>query len=226
MAPERHWNSNFPLIEMIHVSIIEDHKGQRQSLEELLNTSDGLCCIGSYASAEVAMVEIPKTRPDVVLVDLHLPGKSGIIAIKFLKQALKNTQFLMLTIEDGSSSIFQAIEAGAVGYLLKRYPPSKVLQAIREVVSGGVPMSPKVARLVVQAMQGSSFQSKALSRLTPRETEVLRSLAKGLRYKEIASELGIKIGTVEGYIKVIYEKLQVHSAIEATKMLNESRFNK
>ncbi len=207
---------------MIRVAIVEDHAGQRESLAELLNTAGGFCCVGALSSAEEAIAQLPAVKPDVVLMDLHLPGKDGIHAVRRLKSRLPATQFLMLTVEDDSEFIFEALQAGATGYLLKRYAPDKILGAIEDIHSGGAPMSAQVARIVVQSFQNSARADDSLAKLTPRELEVLQSLSKGYRYKEIADQLGIAQGTVEGYIKSIYNKLQVHSAVGAAEILRRN----
>ncbi|MBI2927989.1 MAG: response regulator transcription factor [Verrucomicrobia bacterium] len=210
---------------MIRVAIVEDHAGQRKTLADLLNTAGGFCCVGAVGSAEEALALLPELKPEVVLMDLHLPGKDGIHAVRRLRLMLPATQFLMLTVEDDSEFIFEALQAGATGYLLKRYPPDKILTAIEDAHSGGAPMSAQVARIVVQSFRTSARAADSLAKLTPRELEVLQALSKGYRYKEIADQLGIAQGTVEGYIKSIYTKLQVHSAVEAAEILRGNASN-
>lgn len=204
---------------MIQVAIVEDHAGQRKSLAELLNTAEGFRCVGAFRSAEDALPELPKSAPDVVLMDLHLPGRDGVHAVRRLKVELPETQFLMLTVDGDSKAILASLQAGATGYLLKRCPPNRILTAIEDIHSGGAPMSAQVARIVVQSFNQNPTIDASLARLTPREWEVLRLLARGHRYKEIAGLLEISLGTVEGYIKSIYQKLRVHSAVEAAEIL-------
>jgi DNA-binding NarL/FixJ family response regulator len=175
----------------------------------------------SYPDAESALAELPKLHPDVVLMDINLPGIDGVECVRQLKPKLPKAQFVMLTVYEDANRLFKSLMAGASGYLLKRTPPAKLLAAIREAHDGGSPMTPQIARRVVQHFQELPEPSSELQKLTPRETEVLNQLAKGFRYKEIVDNLGISSGTLHSYIRSIYEKLHVHSRTEAVvKFLN------
>ena len=204
---------------MITVGLIEDHQGQRQSLSELLNRSEGIRCIGAFGSAEKGVVELLALRPEIVLVDIHLPGKNGVFAVSKMKPFLPKTHFLMRTIDGDPEMIFAALQAGAIGYLLKRDSPSDTIAAVRSASDGGAPMSARVARIVVGQFHRQPVSEARLEDLTPREMEVLQSLASGNRYSEIAEELDIGLGTVQSHVRNIYKKLQVHSAVEATRLL-------
>lgn len=199
---------------MIHIAIVEDVKEIREGLQLLIESNPLFVCGQVYASAEQAMSGLPQYEPDVVLMDIHLPGMNGIEAVRRLKPVLPRTQFIMSTIYEDDENIFESLKAGASGYLLKKTAPSKIIEAIIEVVEGGSPMSSKIARKVI-----ASFQKKDslddVEILTPKEKEVLKALAKGLRYKEIAGELKVSIETIRSHARKIYEKLQVQSRTEA-----------
>jgi DNA-binding NarL/FixJ family response regulator len=199
---------------MIHVVIIEDIKEIREGLQLLIDSSDGFTCLRTFASAEQAIEQHPQSCPDVALMDINLPGINGIEAVRQLKLQCPHTQFIMSTVYEDDENIFESLKAGASGYLLKKTAPSKILDAITEVVAGGSPMSGQIARKVI-----ASFQKKDsiddVEILTPKEKEVLKSLAKGLRYKEIADELGVSMETIRSHARNIYEKLQVQSRTEA-----------
>lgn len=208
---------------MIHVVIIEDIKEIREGLQLLIDGSDGFVCAKTFASAEQAIAELPELCPDVALMDIHLPGVSGIEAVKKLKPQCEGTQFIMSTVYEDDDNIFESLKAGASGYLLKKTAPSGILDAITEVYNGGSPMSSQIARKVI-----ASFQHKdsidEVSILTPKEKEILKALARGLRYKEIAAEMKISIETVRSHARKIYEKLQVQSHTEAlNKVYGRSR---
>lgn len=206
---------------MISVSIVEDDKFIRESLSELLRDSGGFKNAGSYSSCEEAILDIELNRPDVMLMDIELPGISGIEGVKKIKARYPKIDIIMLTVHEDLTMIFNALSAGASGYLDKSSPDEKILEAINEIYDGGAPMSYKIAKLVV-----SSFQKKDESNLTQREKDVLDMLCKGSSYKEIASGLFITIGTVRHHIKNIYYKLQVHSKSEAVaKALKERIVN-
>ena len=195
--------------------MVEDDDDVRKSLAVLLNGTAGFECVSTHRSAEDALAVIPGHRPDVVLMDIHLPGQSGIECVRQLKARLPATHFLMLTMYEDSKLIFQSLGAGASGYLLKRTPPAKLMEAIQEMQAGGAPMSGAIARIVVQHFQDRLAPAAATDSLSPREREVLDLLAKGHRYKEIAERLGISFDTVRAHLRNIYDKLQVRSRTEA-----------
>ena len=203
--------------ELIVVSIVEDDEEIRESLELLINSADGFECLSTYADCETAVVGIVNDVPDVVLMDIGLPGMSGIEGIKILKQKLPDLDMLVLSIRENDQSVFDALCAGATGYLIKETPPHRILEAIRELKEGGSPMSTQIARMVV-----GSFKVTTNHALTQRETEVLSQLCKGMSYKMIADSLFISEETVRRHIKSIYRKLEVHSKSEAVaKALKE-----
>jgi DNA-binding NarL/FixJ family response regulator len=199
---------------MIHVVIIEDVKEIREGLQILIDNSEGFVCSKAYATAEEAIKELPAMQPDVALMDINLPGIDGIEAVRQLKPLCPATQFIMSTIYENDEKIFESLKAGASGYLLKKTAPSRILDAIVEVHEGGSPMTSQIARKVI----ASFFQKDPIDQsemLTPKEKEILKALAKGLRYKEIADEMKISIDTVRTHARKIYEKLQVQSRTEA-----------
>lgn len=198
----------------IRVAIVEDTDDIRQGLAMLINGSEGYECTETYSNGNDAVENLPSSKPDVVLMDIHMPGISGIECVKKLKPILRNTQFVMSTVYEDDENIFQSLKAGASGYLLKKTQPSKILEAIREVYDGGSPMSWQIARKVIGTFhEQKNFESD--EELSEREIEILQQLAKGLRYKEIADQLFISTDTVRSHVRRIYEKLQVHSRTEA-----------
>lgn len=199
----------------ITVSIVDDETELRQSIAEYLRSAPGFHCVSAYANAEEALRGLPGDRPDVVLMDINMAGMTGIECVERLKASAPQLPVLMLTVYDDSDLIFRALAAGASGYLLKRLPPAKLLEAIREVLDGGAPMSSGIARKVVQHFQRRSGGAEAREALSPRETEVVEALAQGDAYKQIADRLGISVPTVRTYIRRMYEKLHVHSRTEA-----------
>ncbi|MEW6159570.1 MAG: response regulator transcription factor [Verrucomicrobiota bacterium] len=199
----------------IKVSIVEDDRGTRESLVELLKRAPGLRCVGAYANAEDAMRDVAGHGPEVVLMDINLPGISGIECVAQLKSRLPKTQVLMLTTYEESDLIFDSLRAGANGYLLKNMPPSEIVQAIEQVHAGGSPMSMHIARKVVSYFQQIKRPSSDMEKLTKREQEILALLAKGFLYKEIADQLGITLSTVRAHLHTVYEKLHVQSRTEA-----------
>lgn len=206
---------------MIKVSIVEDDKIIRESIADLINDTDGFECIGSYSDCESCLRDITKNNPDVILMDIELPGISGIEGVKRIKDKYSEIDVIMLTVHEDLSLVFDALRAGACGYLDKSTPEEKILESIREITEGGAPMSYKIAKLVV-----SSFQQKTESSLTNREQNVLDELCRGLSYKEIAYKLFISVGTVRHHIKNIYHKLHVHSKSEAVaKALKQGIIN-
>jgi len=199
----------------ITVSIVEDDRRVRESLAILINGAENLRCVGTHSSSEEALAEISRKKPDVVLMDINLPGMSGIECVRRLKAEMPRLQILMLTMYEDDEKVFQSLVAGASGYLVKRTSPAELLKAIEEVHSGASPMSGKIARTVVeyfQKLQSTAPQQEYLSR---REEEILNLLAKGYRYKEIADALSISFETVRSHLKNIYDKLHVHSRTEA-----------
>lgn len=199
----------------IKVALVEDRLETREMLYALINGSDGYACTASFENAEEAIRQLPALKPDVVLMDIHLPGKSGIDCVARLKPQMKITQFIMCTLLEDSDHIFMALKAGAGGYLSKSTSPVKILEAIRDAYHGGSPMSSQIARKVVAYFQQETAQKAELDKLSPREQQILNYLSKGYRYKEIAGLLFISIETVRKHIHNIYEKLQVSSRTDA-----------
>jgi DNA-binding NarL/FixJ family response regulator len=208
----------------IAVSIVEDDAQVRGSLAELIDGSPGYRCVSRHGSAEDALVEIPKVKPDVTLMDINLPGLNGVECVRRLKPQLPKTQIIMLTVYQNTELIFNALAAGATGYMLKQTPPAELLAAIKEVHSGGSPMSSHIARKIVQSFQQPVPDASGNQNLSPREMEVLNLLAKGFFYKEIADQMKVTYATVHTHIRHIYEKLHVRSRTEAVaKHLNQTR---
>jgi DNA-binding NarL/FixJ family response regulator len=199
----------------VSVSIVEDNDKLRETLARVLNRADGFRCISQYASAEEALKDLPQILPDVVLMDINLPGMNGVKCVQQLKKLLPKIQVMMLTVYEDTENIFNALAAGANGYLLKRTPARELLEAIREVHRGGSPMTMHIARKVVQSFQSATAATSTTENLSEREQQVLDLLSRGLIYKEIAEKLGISYETVHTYIRRIYEKLQVRTRTEA-----------
>jgi DNA-binding NarL/FixJ family response regulator len=208
----------------ISVSIVEDDARVRTSLAKLIDGSPGYRCVSQHSSAENALQEIAKFKPDVVLMDINLPGINGVECSRQLKPQLSSTQIIMLTVYQNTEHIFNALAAGATGYLLKQTPPNELLAAIRDVHAGGSPMSGHIARKIVQSFQRPSAKTPEAHNLSPRESEVLDLLAKGFLYKEIAETMKVTYATVHTHIRHVYEKLHVRSRTEAVaKHLNQNR---
>jgi DNA-binding NarL/FixJ family response regulator len=199
----------------IKVAIVDDDEGIRTSLAALIRRASAFRLAGDYPDAETALKEIPRHPPHVVLMDINLPGLNGVECVRQLKAALPAVQFLMLTVYEDSESLFASLKAGASGYLLKRTASSRLLDAIQDVYHGGAPMTPQLARRVVQFFAKPAVQESTVTRLTPGEKEFLDQLAKGYAYKEIADRMKISIDTVRSYVRTVYEKLHVHSRTEA-----------
>jgi DNA-binding NarL/FixJ family response regulator len=199
----------------ITVSIVEDNDQLRGTLARVIDRAEGFQCSGQHASAEAALESLPNEKPDVVLMDINLPGMNGVECARRLKQLVPQTHVVMLTVYEDTENIFNALAAGAMGYMLKRTPRDELLAAIREVVRGGSPMTTHIARKVVQSFQRAHASTQPTEDLSPREKEVLDCLAQGFLYKEIAEKLGISYETVHTYIRRIYEKLQVRTRTEA-----------
>jgi DNA-binding NarL/FixJ family response regulator len=199
----------------VKVAIVDDDEGIRTSLAALIRRAPALKLAGDYPDAETALKEIPRHPPDVVLMDINLPGIKGVECVRQLKSTLPKVQFLMLTVYEDSDSLFNSLKAGASGYLLKRTASARLLEAIRDVHGGGSPMTPQLARRVVQFFSKPAEGELSVSRLTPGEREFLNQLANGYAYKEIADRMKISIDTVRSYVRTVYEKLHVHSRTEA-----------
>lgn len=199
----------------IQVAIVEDSNLVRTTLAKVIDRSEGFQCTHQYANAEAALEELPRVKPDVVLMDINLPGMNGVECVKKLKQVAPQIQILMLTVYEDTENIFNALTAGASGYLLKRTTTPELLAGIIEVQKGGSPMTTHIARKVVQSFQRIGRSPQPSENLSTREQEVLDCLAKGFLYKEIAEKLGISYETVHTYIRRIYEKLQVRTRTEA-----------
>jgi DNA-binding NarL/FixJ family response regulator len=199
----------------IAVSIVEDNDKLRDTLARVLNRAEGFHCVSDYASAEDALNHLPQVRPDVVLMDINLPGMNGVECVRQLKQLLPQTQVMMLTVYEDTENIFNALTAGASGYMLKRTSSPELLEAIKEVSRGGSPMTMHIARKVVQSFQKTAATAPSAENLSEREQQVLDLLSQGLMYKEIADKLEISYETVHTYIRRIYEKLQVRTRTEA-----------
>ena len=199
----------------ITVAIVEDDAPARKIFASWVNRAEGFRCVGEYSDTESALAGLPDLRPDVVLSDINLPGLNGVECVRRLKPLLSQTQFVMLTVYEDADHIFQALAAGASGYLLKQVPRLQLLAALKDVHEGGSPMTSKIARKVVQAFQSTRPATAETSELSPREQELLDLLARGYLYKEIADAMKISVGTVNTYIRRIYEKLHVRSRAQA-----------
>ena len=199
----------------ITVSIVEDNRGTRESLAEFLGRVSTLRCIGSHADGETALTKIPEEHPDVVLMDINLPGMSGIECVSRLKEKMPKTQVLMLTTYEESDLIFDSLRSGASGYMLKNAPPKELITAIEQAHAGGSPMSMQIAREVVSHFRQIKQPGSDMEKLTQREQEILALLAKGFLYKEIADQLGISLSTVRAHLHTVYQKMHVQSRTEA-----------
>jgi len=200
---------------LISFAIVEDQPELRASLSEWLCRASGLSCVGTYSTGEEALKHLPKVFPDVVLMDINLPGMGGIQCVSRLKRLLPKTDVLMLTTYDNAEMIFDSLRAGATGYLLKNQPREELVQALQQVRAGGSPMSLKIARKVINHFQAPNKFGSEIDQLTNREQEILRLLTKGYQYKEIADKLGVTLSTIQTHIAAVYEKLHVHSRAEA-----------
>jgi DNA-binding NarL/FixJ family response regulator len=200
----------------IKVSIVEDNAELRDTLANMFNHARGLRCVSAHPTGEDAVANLPAANPDVTLVDIHLPGMSGIECVAKLKAKLPNLQMLMLTRYEQNDLIFNSIRAGASGYLLKNTPRAGLIEAVEQVHAGGAPMTMQIARKVMDHFRQIQRPAAEVEKLTPREHEVLALLAKGYLYKQIGDELGISINTLRNRLRAIYEKLHVHSRTEAT----------
>ncbi|HZF01099.1 MAG TPA: response regulator transcription factor [Methylomirabilota bacterium] len=199
----------------ISVSIVEDNEKLRGTLARVLNRVDGFRCVSQYPNAEDALKDLPNVKPNVVLMDINLPGMNGVECVRQLKKLLPEIQVMMLTVYEDTENIFDALAAGANGYMLKRTSSKELLEAIQEVQRGGSPMTMHIARKVVQSFQRTAAAEAQTETLSEREQQVLDLLSQGLMYKEIADKLQISYETVHTYIRRIYEKLQVRTRTEA-----------
>ncbi len=215
MTTSEHKTGSSPIKSSIKVSIIEDLRDIRECMTFLINGTEGFTCTGSYRTMEEALDRIGSALPDVVLSDIGLPGMSGIEGVRILKERYPNLLILMSTVYDDDERVFDAICAGACGYLLKKTPPSKLLDSIREAVNGGAPMTPEVARRVINIFRDIRPPERANYELTPHEIRLLKLFVEGHNYKTAAVELKVSINTINFHVRNIYGKLQVHSRSEA-----------
>lgn len=199
----------------LRVSIVDDDEPISLILSDLIRESKNLEFVSAYNDSEVAVQRLPADRPDVVLMDINMPGANGIECVRRLKPELPNTQFLMLTVYADADYIFAALAAGATGYLLKGTRRTELLASIKQISAGGSPMSAAIARKVVQSFSKSEVANSDLETLSPRERSVLDLLAKGYLYKEIAAALSLSVLTVDTYVRRVYDKLQVNSRSQA-----------
>jgi DNA-binding NarL/FixJ family response regulator len=200
---------------VIKTAVVEDMRDIRDGLTTLINFTEGFRCTGSYRSMEEALARLKDEVPDVLLSDIGLPGMSGIEGIRIIKERYPEMQILMLTVYDDDDRIFDALCAGASGYLLKRTPPAKLLENIREAMSGGAPVSPEVASRVIKFFRESHSAERSDYDLTPHETRLLKLLTEGYNYTTAAEKLGVSYNTIKFHVRHIFEKLQVHSKSEA-----------
>jgi DNA-binding NarL/FixJ family response regulator len=200
---------------MIKVAIVEDHKTTREALERIINLSTDCRCVCACPTAEEALRAIPEHQPDVVLMDIQLPKMSGVECVAKFKELLPTAQVIMVTVYEDPDNIFRALRAGASGYVLKRAKPETILNGIREVQRGGVPMSVEIARKVIAYFHAQATATKETENLSNREREVLDLVAQGFSNKEIAERLGVSLDAVLWHLKHIYQKLHVHSRSEA-----------
>jgi len=208
---------------LIKTAIIEDQRDIREGLTMLINGTEGYACTGSYRTMEEALDKISREMPDVVLSDIGLPGMDGIEGMRILKERYPQMLILMLTIYDDDDRIFDALCAGACGYLLKRTSPMRLLESLKEAVTGGAPMSPEIASRVITLFREIRPPDRADYELTPHETRLLKLLVEGYNYTTSAQELNVSINTIKFHIRNIYEKLQVHSKSEAVAKALQNR---
>jgi len=203
----------------IRVAVVEDRQAERDYLAALLKAAPGFSCVAACCSAKDALTRLPACQPEIVLMDIQMPGQSGIECVRQLQTLLPEVQTMMLTVVEDHELIFQSLAAGATGYLLKKTPAPRLLEAIRELRAGGAPMSGQVARKVVAAFHRTDAVSVAEAKLSPVEHIILQQLARGLLYKEVAGQLNISLSTVRTHVWHIYRKLQVHNRTEAVLQL-------
>ena len=200
---------------MIKVGIVEDNKTLREGFETLLNRTPGFQCVCTCATVADALRDIPKAAPDVVLMDIQLPDSTGVECTARIKELLPAVHIVIVTVYEDSERIFQALRAGACGYLLKRAEPEKIIAAIREAREGGVPMTPEIARKVIGQFRNQVTAEQEVESLTDREREVLELVMHGMANKAIAERLGVSVAAVKWHLQHIYDKLHVHSRTEA-----------
>ena len=200
---------------MIKVGIVEDNRTLREGFETLINRADDMKCVCACMTVEEALKQIPRAKPDVVLMDIQLPDGTGIECTAQIKEQLPAVQIVIVTVYEDSMRIFQALQAGACGYLLKRADPERIIEAIRQAMDGDVPMTPEIARKVIGQFRNHAETASAVENLTPREVEVLQFVMHGLANKEIADRMGVSLSAVKFHLQHIYEKLHVHSRTEA-----------
>lgn len=208
---------------IISVTIVEDRTEIREGLAALIGGTDGFRCAGRYRSVEEALASFGSDPPDVALMDIHLPGMSGIEGIRRLKKRFPDTVFLVLSVYDDDSKIFEALCAGASGYLLKKTPPLRLLEAVRDAAAGGGPLSPEVAQRVIRLFREFRPPESSNEELTPHEVRILRMISEGHDYPSAAAELGVATSTVIYHMRQIFLKLQVHSKSEAVAKALRSR---
>ena len=199
----------------VAVAIVEDDRGTREGLAALIAGTAGFRCAGTFGSVEEAMRGLESATADVLLLDIHLPGMLGSDGVRLIRERFSRTQVLMLTVFAEEEKIFESLCNGACGYLLKKTPPARLLEAIAEAQGGGSPMSPEIARKVVASFQRQKAPDRAEQPLTPHETRILRLLAEGNSYQEVGDHLDISVNTVRNYIRQIYDKLHVHTKSQA-----------
>jgi DNA-binding NarL/FixJ family response regulator len=210
----------------ITVCIVDDSLEVRESIADYINRSTDFKCLGAFETGEEALEKIPDLNPNVVLMDINLPGMSGSQCVRKLKDKMPQLQAMMLTVYENSERIFDALSSGASGYLLKSTQPGELLEAIKDMKNGGSPMSSHIARKVVQAFHPASRSKPLIEQLSPREQQVLQLLAVGFPYKNIAAELELSISSIRTYIRSMYNKLHVNSRTEAVvKFLNATSQN-
>jgi DNA-binding NarL/FixJ family response regulator len=210
-------------IKDVRVAIVEDDRSVCEGLGLIINATPGFACVGTYYSAEDALPSLSAREADVLLLDIHLPGMSGSEAVKLFKERQPRLQVLMLTIYDGQDMVFESICSGACGYLLKKTPPAKLLDAIREAHEGGAPMSPEIARKVIALFRQTRPPEQLNHALTPQEVRLLQLLSDGYSYQNSAGQMNISVNTVRNYIRSIYEKLHVNTKSEAVSKALRNR---
>jgi len=209
---------------MIKIAIVEDNKTLRQGFETLINLTPGMRCVCACSTVSDALQKIPRAQPDVILMDIQLPDQSGVECTAKIKEILPTVHIIILTVYEDSERIFQALRAGACGYLLKRAKPERVIAAIREAHEGGVPMTPEIARKVIGQFRGQAQAASEVETLSPRESEVLQFVMRGLANKEIADRLGVTVAAVKWHLQHVYDKLHVHTRTEAAlKFKNQQK---